>query len=431
MPVVAALLARGWRRVWCLAVIPLALLGWYQHLRTRPAMGAVGFSASFLSASPLAELWHALAERAQWAMWTFVWPVAQDNLFTQRAAAVHPVFLLVLAGLGVVVGMRRGLFLLAGFAAGVLPGIVSAVVQVSTHRTMMAFPFIALAAACALNVVPWRGLRAAAVASVLLITTVWSIAFYFSPQFWGSGALHFNFDVERTTISEIVVANPPKRLIAMHQIGDYAPRYDPASGSVNLLNIDNWLPPDGEPVTYLFTWEGLPMRAQYERVFPNRVEPVGRGFLVRLEAADWSWLRRYGWTYEVRCGPTVRTAQVPFVYTVSLGADNFFCTRPMTHVWRAHWNGATTELVFEFDGHAQIEAGSLMIEQEGFETRAIFPMPADSDISITVDAQPPLGWIRARLLESSPGGRRVPDWERFTPIWHAESPARGLVLSSR
>jgi hypothetical protein len=71
----------------------------------------------------------------------------------------------------------------------------------------------------------------------------------------------------------------------------------------------------------------------------------------------------------------------------------------------------------DFGAHATIQAGDLSVEAEGFEQRLPFTLPADSDVTVTlhVDGRGP-PWPRAVLFEVTPGGRRVPDWERFTPL---------------
>jgi hypothetical protein len=437
MPLVAAVLARGWRRAWCVAVIPLALLGWYAHLRTGPQLARVGFSSSTFVPGLSADLWHTFVQRTEWALWTFIWPIAQDGLFTMRSAAVHPVFILVLAGVGVLTGVRRGLFLLAGFVAGLLPGIVAGLVpgivsgtaQISTHRTLMAFPFIALAAAAALNVLPWRWLRATAVTAVLLSATVWSIAFYFSPRFWGQGDLRFTFDVERTALNEVANEDRPAHLIVMDQIGYYVPRWD--SGTVvDMLSFDNWLPQDRQAVTYLFTWQAGPLRAQYEKFLPRRVRPVGKNsFLVRVEAADWSWLRQYGWGYEMRCGDRVHITQVPFLYAPTMGPSGPNCAQTLTHVWRARWHGPETEMSLHFTGQVSIAARGLYLESHGFEQYLPFRLPADTDVTVTLVLPPSNPSPAIALFEASPGGERVPDWDRFTPLWQAETDAEPEVAS--
>jgi hypothetical protein len=415
MPLVAAVLACGWRRAWCLAVIPIALIGWYPHLATQPPYAKIGFSLANFHPGFAEAPWDTLVLRTQWALWTFVWPVAEDRIFTVRAAAVHPVFLLVLAGIGVLTGVRRGLFLLAGFAAGILPGIVSDSLGISAHRIMMAYAFIALAAASAFNIVPGRWLRAAAVTAILLTAGFWSVRFYFSPAFWGPES-RVTFDAERAALSEAVAQDPPARLIAMHQIDDYV-RQSREGRTVEQLTANNWLPPDQQNVTYLFTWQGGPLRAQYDQVLPGRVRPVGKAsFLVSFEAADWSWLRRYGWVYEARCGDTTQVVRVPFLYSVLLPVDGLRRGTGTTHVWSAHWHGPATDMTLKFTGRVLIEARGLSVQKEGFEQGLPFRMPADSDVTVTEVMPPPdpLAW--AVLLEESAGGSRVPAWESFTPV---------------
>lgn len=415
MPLVAAVLARGWRRAWCLVVIPIALIGWYPFLATGPQYVHVGFSLAGVRPDIIAAPWDTLVVRTQSALSTFVWPVAEDGLFTVRAAAMHPVFLLVLAGIGTLTGVRRGLFLLAGFMGGILPGIVSDSIGISAHRIMMGYVFIALAAACALNVLPWRWLRAAAVTTVLLTAGVWGVGFYFSPRFWGPGS-RLQFDAERTALFEAVAADPPARLIAMRDIGDYVPRSEPGR-TVEQLTVDDWLPPNRENVTYLFTWQGSLLRPQYEWVLPGRVRAVGTSsFLASFEAADWSWLHRYGWAYEARCGDATHVAQVPFLYSVSMRVEGLICATEVTHMWRGHWHGPETDMILKFSGRAQIEARGVFAHDEGGERQLRFHMPADTDVTVTVVQPEPVPWVSAVLLEESPGGQRVPAWEHFTPL---------------
>jgi len=417
MPLVAAVLAPGWRRLWCLAVIPLALLGWYPHLLAGSPHASLGFSfQSFGPGFDTAPL-DTLIQRSELALRTFVWPVGNDGVFTMRAVAVHPVFVLALAGIGLFTGVRRFLFLLAGFVAGMLPGIVSYGWGISGHRIMMAYPFISLAAACSLNVLPWRWLRWTAVAAVVLVAGAWSTEAYFSRRFWPQ---ELRVDDERTALSETVAENPPERIITMVQNGYYGP--PPAPGAVaEPLNVDNFLPRDNEAATYAFTWQAAPLRSQYDRFFPGRVQPVGlRSFLVRFEAANWSWLRKYGFLYQVRCTEMVRTAVVPFLYTLSMGVPELRCSGPMTHIWRAHWHGPATEMSLFFNHRIAVEAGPVSLQKDGFEQTLQFQMPADVDFTVRNTTPPGDPWPRVALTETWPAGGRVPPWEWFSPVWPAD-----------
>ena len=415
MPLLAALLATGRRRLWCLAVPLVGLLLWLPFLSTHPPYAAVGFSTMGLHEEVRADPIGMLQQRLQYALFLFVWPVGQDSIFTLRSAAMHPIFVLALAGLGALTGLRRCLFLVGGFVGGILPGVVSQMFGISTHRIMMAYVFVALAAACAVNLTPWRWLRGAVAAGVLAAATVWSVDLYFSPRFWPPDSA-ITFDGDRTALNEALVAEQPELLVAMHQLGEYTPP-PPPGGEFEVLSADTWFPPPNKRVTYAFTWQGQPLRPQYERLFPGRVKSAGKvSFYVPLEAADWKWLRDHGWWYEVRCPGASKGTQVPFLYSVQTPMRDFRCPGPPTHLWRAHWNGPQTDMQLEFSGRVTIEANGQTFSGEGFEQRMSFTMPADSDVTVTLAFDAAVPWPLIGLFEKLPSGRRVPDWERFTPL---------------
>ena len=422
LPLAAAVLATGRQRLWCLAVIAIALIGWYPHLATGPldanvglslqggrgATVAGGFNPGFATAP-----WATAVSRATLALRTLVEPVGQESIFTMRSVAMHPPLLLALAALGALTGVRRGLFLLGGFVAGMVPGIASGTFAISAHRIMMTYAFVALAAGAALDLLPWRRVRAVAAAAVFGAVAVWSVPFYFSPRFWPP-PLRWDVNAEMTALAEAIAEAPPPRLVFMSQLGFYASLAGAPAGSEPLL-IDNWLP-DERPVMYAFTWQAELLRPQYERLFPTRVRPVGRdSFLVDLGASDRSWLRRHGWQTEVRCGDNTRTAQVPFLFSVGFVARDFRCgDAPITYVWRARWSGPTREMQLNFSGTLVVEGAGFAARGEGFEKSLSFTLPADSDVTISLTmpvGAPPT----AILLEQTPAGLRVPDWENFTP----------------
>jgi hypothetical protein len=208
------------------------------------------------------------------------------------------------------------------------------------------------------------------------------------------------------------------------QIGYYG-YFNPGPAVSDIITVDNWMPPvDGQPTTYLFTTMYELLRPEYERMFPGRVRPVGqKSFLVTLEGGDWSWLRRYGWAYQVACRERVHAAAVPFLYTIGLGVVQFGCERPLVHTWRAHWRGPDTDMVLSFNGRARIRIGDTKIGPvSGIEQRVPFHVPADSDVTIKITS--PVGeWPIAALYEHWPGGDRVPAWDAFVPVWQTHPSA--------
>lgn len=415
MPLLAALLATGRRRLWCLAVPLVGLLLWLPHLSTNPPYAMVGFSTMGLHQDVQADPIGLVRKRLEYALWTFVWPTAQDSIFTVRSAAMHPIFVLALAGLGALTGVRRFLFLVGGFTGGILPGVVSHMWGISAHRIMMAYVFVTLAAACAVNLAPWRWLRGALATGVVAAAAVWSIGLYFSPAFWPPESV-YTFDGDKTALHEALVAEPwqPDQRIVMHQLGDYTP--PPLKEPNAILTADKWLPASNKKLIYAFTWQGQPLRPQYERLFPGRVKSAGTvSYYVMMESADWSWLRQHGWWYEMRCTGGSYATQVPFLYSVSMPIGDFRCKGSPTHVWRAHWSGPETAMRMDFSGRLTIEAGDLLVQGEGYEQRLPFTMPADTDVTVTLSVEGGVPWPVIVLYEVLPSGVHIPNWEDFTP----------------
>jgi hypothetical protein len=421
MPLVAAVLASGWRRVWCLAVIAIALIGWIPHLATGPLDAHVGLSLQPARGAPVAGAFHSdlqsapldfFIARGGTLLRTLQEPVGYEAVFTMRSDAMHPPALLILAALGLLTGMRRGLFLLAGFAAGVLPSMLSSSFAISAHRMMMAYTFIALAAGSAVTIVPWRWPRRAAAAVILALAAGWSVPLYFSDRFWPAD-WRWNDNAEVTALAEALADDPPQRVIHMRHLGFWATLASIKDAA--LLGAQNWLPPNNLPVTYAFTSNAKLLRPQYEQFLPGRVRPVGRdSFLVRFEANDWSWLRKYGWAYKARCGDKVESAQVPFLYFAHIGPEGFPCADSIAHEWRARWHGPDTEMTLYFSGAASVKIGDQLLQQEGFEQTMPLHIPADSDLTVIL-VSPPVSSPVALLRELAPGGIRVPNWELFTP----------------
>ena len=249
--------------------------------------------------------------------------------------------------------------------------------------------------------------------AVLLGAGVWSVRHFFTPRFWTPQA-RLAFDAERTALNEAVAQDPPSHLITMWQMtffNYYGSQIDAAAWEP--LSVENWLPPNDQAVTYLFTREAGLLRPEYERLFPGRVQPIDQGFLVRLEPRDWSWLRQHGWSYEYRCGAVQRRKLVPFLFGLALRIGRVSCSEPATHTWRAHWHGDATDMTLEFTGKASVEAPGVTLERDGWEAGLPFRMPADVDVTITLSTPE---WARAKLYENSPAGKRAPAWELFTPI---------------
>jgi hypothetical protein len=431
MPVVAAVLARGWRRLACLAIIAVALIGYIPYLRARPYSAMRGVTDHIrpeLVQHPLEDVY----ARSVVTLKTLVTPTACDGWGTIRTAAQHPPLILALALLGALISpLRRNLFLWAGFIGGIAATVLSDGPP-STHRMMMGYVFIVLAAASALDRVKWRRPRVAMAAVVVAVVGFQSVQMYFAPEFWPTES-RWIFDWERTSLVEALPLPPHPRLIEMRQLGFYfAPRamVDPEH---EMLTVENWFP-DERPAIYAFDWTAAALRPFYEGLLGyERVESYGRAFTVTLAGADWSWLRQHGWAYEAHCGDHAWRGQVPALYQPGITFKGLNCLHTATHVWRGQWHGPPAQMELRFSGAAVVEmSGQRVVEQEGHEKIATFTVEPETPLTITLDVPPDTSMFWAALMEMDPLGGHVPAWDRVSPITTADgaADARAPVPSS-
>lgn len=416
LTIVAAVLSRGRHRALCLAIPAVAFLGWLPFVvwSHSPHL-LVGLSASQvqgqMAESPLATL----RTKAEQAFHALVEPVAFDQWLTVRAGAVHPVWLLALAALGTLTGGRRGLFLWAGFLGGLSPAILGYGPLPSTRRMLMGLPFIALAAGAAVNAAPWRPLRAILAAALVVVAGVQSVRFYFSPDFWLPSSL-WVFDRERTALMEELPLPPHPPLVLTRSFGYFgAPRSHYETNSAP-LDAANWWPPDGTEALYAFDQNFAPLLPAYQRLFGvDAVRSFGHAFIVRVPAADWSWLRAHGWAYDVSCAGRDWRGQVPFLYHFNVNFPNFECSGS-THTWRGRWLGPATEMRLRYSGDLEIRAGARdVVRGEGWEAESAFHI--DPGAEVTIRLRPPGPALHLAVLwQVTPAGNRAPPFEWVEPL---------------
>lgn len=400
MPLLAALLAKGRRRLWCLAVLALGVVPYLPYPPANPRSVHVGqgLQASLLSGADPAVL---LARTVE-SLHALIAPLAQDGWLTVRAGAVHPVLLLPLALAGALSGWRRAAFLLGGFALGLAPTVLAWGAP-STHRMMMAFPFIALAVAAACDdLLPRRAWRPLAVALLVGVTGLWSVRFYFSDDFWREET-RWLFDWERTELVASLPLDAGKPVILMRQVTQFREPRRRLAADDRDLTVESWTPPPSAAL-YAFTAEAEPLRALYEARFGSeRVRRFGRAFTVDVPAG--ASFGAHGWDYEVRCGARLRRGVVPVLFQMGIGFDGLACDQPSAHRWTARWNGPPSRLRVHGGGEVVV-AETAAGRREGFDVE-IAVAPGDlvrvdstappgvptANVSLTVDgAVPPLGW---------------------------------------
>ncbi|MFI5366127.1 MAG: hypothetical protein ACHQ4J_10930 [Candidatus Binatia bacterium] len=411
MPLVAAVLARGRQRLLCLLVLLVAVLGWLPYL-----LGNTAWERSYYSDHVQA----GVAEHSAPALWVkttdtlrlLISNCGANDWMTISSAGMHPLLILVLALIGVLVPKRRSLFLWAGFVCGLAPAVLSAGAPPHAHRMLMAFPFIALAAGCALGHLKSRVWCLTAAGVVVTVIGLQSVRLYFSPEFWLEDSREI-FTPDLTSLVEALPAPPHPRFILDHNIGWWM---NGLRGLVDkdyeFLSVQNMYPPDDRPVVYAFHGERrASARAFYENLFGSeRVTAFGAAFMVKLEAGDWSWLRQHGWAYQAGCNSQVWRGQIPTLYFADPVFNGLSCSH---HVWQGRWRGPHSQLRLDFSGAVVVETSQgRVVEKQGQEQQADFPVEPDTVITVTLTSPPP---VYAKLVEITPAGERVPPWERVDP----------------
>lgn len=428
LTLLTAVLAPGVRsRALCLGVALLALAGWTPYaLWSGSRHVLVGLSAQRtqvgLADAPTATL----AAKTVQALHALVEPVAYDQWLTVSTAAMHPMLVLAAALIGSIAGgTRRALFLWAGFLGGLAPAVLGDSPLPSARRMLMAMPFVALAAAGAFDWSRAPRLRNGLAAAFVAIVAAQSVSFYFSPSFWRPQSA-FVFDADKTAVVEAVPMPPHPRLVYDDGLAwHFAPRrlY---GGPIEPLTVENWYPPNGEERIYVFQPANGMLSYFYQGVLgSDRVERFGRAFLARVPSADWSWLRRHGWTYEARCGDTVRRGQVPLLFHVETSFAGDTCRDGSLHVWRGRWLGPAEEVRFAFDGDAQVATphGILTLNQyEGiaepsgrFHRSGVFAVSPGDEIEVRLHVRPGEE-VFAALYRLFPAPERLPRFEWVEPL---------------
>jgi hypothetical protein len=416
MPLAAAMIARTWRgRALSIATLSLALMLWAPYLYENGWFAVASINQSgrlFGDTMPLSTL----ITKAGVAFHSFLAPVAADFSMTIRSGAMHPPLMIGLALIGTVVGggLRRSLFLWGGFLAGIVPALLHNDF-VSAKRMLMAYPFVTLAAACALDRAGdgrWARIGTALVVLVIAVQGVW---LYFSPASWPAGT----FEVARSGLVESLPPpwSPRPRLIADRTLVDelVISRYNSEP-----LTIENWIPPSGEPLIYAFN---APLLVPfYTQLFgASRVRNFYGAFRVDLEPRDWSWLRQHGWVHEIRCGTKVWQAQVPTLYRGSGWVfQDMQCLGPRTLVWRGRWLGPPSTLRLFCTGPGTVDtSGRRVVDKSGLEHFAEFHVEPGMPIAVTVvEASEDPVWLLevTPLKEVTPFGGRIPAWENVGPL---------------
>lgn len=414
MSVGAAALASGRRRLACLVIPLISLLGWLPYLLTnaRNILGPSQIVHPGFATTPLGTVGTQLLR----ALHAFVTPGGEDRFLTIRAAAMHPWLVVGVAMVGLLLACRQwrtAAFLLGGFVLGIAPAVATEGGAPSTHRMLMAYPFIALAAGYAVDCV--RGTRWRVIAAVVLVSagTFQSLRLYFSPDFWPPPTRDV-FGWEATRLMESIPFPAQGRLIVADHVGHFAEPRSLVDPQFRWLNVENWWPAKYTVTTQAFGAQAVHLLPFYQAlVGPERIAVSGRAFAVHFEAADWSWMRQHGWTYEVLCDARSEQTQVPTLFFAGrMGFEGLHCAGSATHRWRGRWLGPRMAARLRFHGRAEIHTPT-QATVEATKDHADFDLIPDGDVSIAVSVPGGTPW--AALFVRTSAGERIPPWDHVGP----------------
>lgn len=435
MPLLAALLpGPPRRRLQCLAIPAIALAAFVPHV---VATGYAPFSlyqthpglkldAGFV-ADP-ARLWLAVVRHATAFVTPANWP---DPVLSVRFGSWHPWLVLLLAVAGLARSWRFALFVLAGFAAGLLPSLLSGGWGPSSRRLLLAYPFVSIAAAAALDAIrPARARRLAVAATVALVATQ-SVQLYFAPDSWPASAL----DEQESQITRVVEALPAdgkRPQIVDRSLGFYIRPLAATGRNVTFLSVANWQPPAGGAV-YGFGPFAAPLRELYAGMFPDaRILEFGRSFLVDIPAGDRASLRRHGWSYAIRCAAAESHDWVPTIFHEWLSAS-FWCDgTDARHRWHGRWVGPRTALRLRdyADPFVLVRrvGGAIVVRPKrgGHEGPLTFVVDRGDEIVIESRTRPPDMVPTTALFRdvADPAAEILPPWDAVVPVFGASGAAQ-------
>ncbi|MFN8643664.1 MAG: hypothetical protein U0802_19140 [Candidatus Binatia bacterium] len=255
-----------------------------------------------------------------------------------RAGALHPALLLLLALAGALSGWRRATFLLGGFGLGLAPTVLAWGRR--AHRMMMAFPFVALAAAAACDDLVRGAAGTRRAASLVGATALWSVRLYFSDRFWTEES-RWLFDPERTELVASLPLDAGRPVILQRQVTQFreprrllaAADRHPGGGALAAAGVRRAL---------RLHRRGAALRLALRR--PVRERPTGAGLRARLLARRAA--RRLVGAGRARLA-LLRPLRLPWCGAASCrrctewasASPTSSAASPSTHQWAARWEG--------------------------------------------------------------------------------------------
>jgi hypothetical protein len=437
MPFIAALVGHTLRqRVLCLGVFALAItlwipyllnIGeWWQHISNKVSVGAGAPTPS--SVEGLQQRFDHVMMTLRQTLRAFYYPEGNVYWISMHSVAIHPIFVLAVAALGVVVSLvRRSLFVVLGFMAGLTPALLSYSGAPSTHRMMCAFIFVSIACGALFQSVAQAlkgkagSLANAAIALVFIGATGYqSFTLFFSEDFWKESNRIF-FTSETALAETIRLPASPPVAAGLHVNRLLDAREVRLSGSTNMC-FEHLAPT--EPMTLAITTPLYPIVPFYlDNLPPEQVTSFGKGpygtsvkaVFNESEVARW---QKFGWTAERRCANnTLTNIHLPMFYLPHELGWRDLCYNQREVKMKAEWLREPTELSLVTSGGARVrlETSSGTALPPSTESRTERKVTLHPGEVVTITAESVHG-SSTWLVEGSGPGAKIPKLESFRPV---------------
>jgi hypothetical protein len=437
MPFIAALIGHTLRqRALCLGVFALAVTlwipyllniqEWWQHISNKVSVGPGAPAPTSIDA--LQQKYIHLTRSLQQTLRAFQYPEGNVYWISLHSVAIHPTFVLVVAGLGAIVALvRRSLFLSLGFLAGLTPALLSYSGAPSTHRMMCAFIFVSISCGAFFQSLDQRlkSSSARAVHATLAIVFVvvagyQSATLFFSEKFWLEGTRIF-FKSETALAETIRLPASPPVAAGLHINRLLDAREVPLSGSFN-LSFEHLAPQ--QPMILAISPALYPIVPFYRDNLPSDQitsfgdGPYGTSIKAQFTASDVERWQNFGWTAERRCsGRTLTGIHLPIFYLPHEMGWKEPCHLQREIIMKAEWIREPTKLSLVTSGGAQVmlETSSGTVLPLSTESRSERPVMLHPGEVVTITAKAVHG-SSTWLVEGAGPEAKIPRLESFRPV---------------
>lgn len=431
MPILALVIAPGKsQRIKCLGVLLVSLVTWipwlvqaeqWMHIVTSKSIaeGSNHMAVSFLS-----EFAHGAVKTFR----TFVYPEGAIYWTSLQGVAMHPIVVLVVAGLGLLVSLfKRSFFLAIGFLGGTVPAIMSSRGAASGHRMIACYLFISIAVAAFFEFLwsrstakKYRAGVAVGAAAFTAVISMQGMQIFLSPDFWkGSDGV---FWYGATKVSESINLPVTKPIVVDFELARILESRLIPNPGYSVISYETLMPT--APVEYAFS---PPLSVLYPLysggLAPAKVRTYGAGATMAFTATfgeeDVRRWQSFGWHADVLCGATsIAKVQVPALFFGAGLRWIWRCNDTRKFVYRGRWLGESTELTLVTVGTVNVEVknltnGSTSTLQQGHSSVNFTVAPQDN-IMVTVNVE---DGTQVRLLNGRDGRGETISLDKVQPAF--------------